>query len=102
MLNWHDRGLTEIEFRHGVLNDPRVRPALFLFRDAEYDAQQAEAAGQEDAAKWKNATEEEEVRRGCGLRNPWELVGLDRSAVVGFVRRCEEISHIGRLSHWPP
>ena len=36
-----DKGITELEFRHGVLNDPTARPALFLFRDPAYDEMKA-------------------------------------------------------------
>jgi hypothetical protein len=56
---WRHCGITEIEYRHGYLNDAGVRPAMFLFRDKAYDEKAAAEARRTgnlvEAAKYENA-----------------------------------------------
>lgn len=39
--DWRDRAITELEFRHGCLNEADSRPAFFYFRDFSYDEKMA-------------------------------------------------------------
>jgi hypothetical protein len=62
LAQWRDRGITELEFRHGCLNSPADRPSLFAFRATDYDVRQA-AARPEDADKYGNLTPRETALR---------------------------------------
>lgn len=62
---FNDRAITELEFRHGCLNEPGVRPSIFLFRNPEYDRLQSEkalASGvKREIIKWVNSNPEDSV-----------------------------------------
>ncbi|EDQ89909.1 uncharacterized protein MONBRDRAFT_24824 [Monosiga brevicollis MX1] len=55
VMQWASRSITELEFRHGCLNAPDRRPAMFFFRDPAYDARLAtERVGHDDAHAYVN------------------------------------------------
>ena len=51
-----DRSVTELEYRHGFLNNPKRTPSFFFFRDKNYDDEQLKLQPGEER-KYKSETE---------------------------------------------
>ncbi|EGD78860.1 hypothetical protein PTSG_01838 [Salpingoeca rosetta] len=99
-----DKGITELEFRHGVLNDPCARPSLFLFRDPAYDAAKAELYAHDPAhkAKYINTHEdsaqlrrvlEQEIRELAWKQQHLNITATSYSAPEDAAKHMFDILH---------